>query len=268
MRAAAKQKGVEVRNGDRNQRTQARPRRRRLLRWLIALPLAFVGLTALQVLVLRFVDPPFSAFMVGRQFEAVFEGDFAYRTQYAWRDLDRIASALPVALVAAEDQNFAVHHGFDFKAIEKARAHNQRMVERAEQRGTPVKRLRGASTISQQTAKNLFLWQGRSWLRKGLEAWYTVLIEALWPKRRILEVYANIAEFGDGTYGAQAASRRFFGKDANRLGPSEAARLAAVLPNPRRYNAGRPGPYVQRRSNAIQRQARQLGGAAWLRGLD
>jgi len=267
-----------VRNGDQDSRSQARrthgrpgARRsvgRRILRWMLVLPLLFALVTALQVLLLRFIDPPFSAFMVARQFEAIGTGDWAYRTNYAWHDMDRIAPALPVALVAAEDQNFAHHHGFDFKAIEKARAHNQRMVERAEKRGTPVKRLRGASTISQQTAKNLFLWSGRSWVRKGLEAWYTVLIEVLWPKRRILEVYANIAEFGDGTYGAQAASRRFFGKDANRLGPAEAARLAAVLPNPRRYNAGRPGPYVQRRSNAIQRQARQLGGAAWLRGLD
>ena len=270
MRAACadREKGVEVADGDKNRRTQARPRRKRLLRWLIGLPLAFLVVTTLQVIVLRFVDPPFSAFMVARQFEAIGSGDFGYRSAYAWRDLDQIAPALPVSLVAAEDQNFAEHHGFDFDAIEKAREHNQRMVERAEKRGTPVKRLRGASTISQQTAKNLFLWQGRSWVRKGLEAWYTVLIETFWPKRRILEVYANIVEFGDGTYGAQAAARHFFGKDASRLGPEEAARLAAVLPAPRRYDAGHPGPYVQRRSNAIQRQARQIGGAAWLHSLD
>jgi monofunctional biosynthetic peptidoglycan transglycosylase len=238
------------------------------LRWVLALPVLFALVTALQVLVLRFIDPPFSAFMVARQFEAVGTGDWSFRIAYAWRDLDAIAPSLPVSLVAAEDQNFAAHHGFDFKAIEKARAHNQRMIERAERRGTPVRRLRGASTITQQTAKNLFLWQGRSWIRKGLEAWYTVLLETLWPKSRILEVYANVAEFGDGTYGAQAASRRFFGKDAARLTPAEAARLAAVLPSPRRYDAARPGPYVQRRSAAIQRQARQIGGTAWLRTLD
>ena len=255
-------------HGDRTRRTQARPRWKRVLRWLVALPFVFALLTALQVLLLRFVDPPFSAFMVARQFEAIGAGDWSHRTQYAWRDFDAIAPALPVSLVAAEDQNFAAHHGFDFKAIEKARAHNQRMIERAARRGTPVRRLRGASTISQQTAKNLFLWKGRSWVRKGLEAWYTVLVETLWSKRRILEVYANIAEFGDGTYGAQAAAQRFFGKDAARLTPAEAARLAAVLPSPRRYNAGKPGPYVQRRAAAIQRQARQLGGAAWLRRLD
>ena len=268
MRAARKPGNGVVTDGDRKARTQARPRRRRLLRWMIGLPIAFVVATALQVLMLRFVDPPISAFMVGRHVEAIAAGDWGYRTTYAWRDMDQIAPALPVSLVAAEDQNFAVHHGFDFAAIEKARAHNQRMLERAARRGTPVKRLRGASTITQQTAKNLFLWKGRSWIRKGLEAWYTVLLEALWPKRRILEVYANIAEFGDGTYGAQAAARNFFGKDAARLSPAEAARLAAVLPAPRRYDAARPGPYVQRRSNAIQRQARHLGGAAWLRALD
>jgi len=145
------------------------------------------------------------------------------------------------------------------------------MVERAQRRGTAVKRLRGASTISQQTAKNLFLWQGAGpsrWLRKGLEVWYTALIEALWPKWRILEVYANVAEFGDGVYGAQAASRRFYGKDAARLTPAEAARLAAVLPSPRRYSAAAPGPYVSRRAASIQRQMRLLGGVGYLRSLD
>ena len=230
--------------------------------------MVFVLFTCLQVLVLRFVDPPLSAFMIARHVESIGQGDWSYRTRYDWRDLDDIAPALPVALVAAEDQNFAVHHGFDLKAIEKARAHNQRMVERAEKRGTPVKRLRGASTISQQTAKNLFLWSGRSYVRKGLEAWYTVLIETLWPKRRILEMYVNIAEFGDGTYGAQAAAVRFFNRDARNLTPTQAARLAAVLPNPRRFDAGKPSAYVQRRGANIERQARHIGGAAWLRALD
>jgi len=147
-----------------------------------------------------------------------------------------------------------VHNGFDFKAIEKARRSNAR-----------GRKVRGASTISQQVAKNLFLWSGRSWVRKGIEAWYTVLIETFWPKHRILEMYANIAEFGDGVYGAQAASRTFFGKDASRLTPAESARLAAVLPSPKRYHAARPGPYVQRRTNGIQRQMHHLGGGSYLR---
>ena len=251
--------------------SEATRRRHRWWRWLLALPLLFAVASVLQVAVLRFVDPPFSAFMVLRQFEAWGEGDFAYRTAYDWRDLRQMSSSLPVALIAAEDQNFARHHGFDFKAIEQAQAHNEKMIERAQRRGTPVRRLRGASTISQQTAKNLFLWQGRGptrWVRKGLEAWYTVLIEALWPKRRILEVYANVAEFGDGIYGAQAAARSYWGKDAGRLTPAESARLAAVLPAPRRYSAARPGPYVSGRAGRIQQQMRQIGGAAYLAQLD
>lgn len=234
-----------------------RPRRRRWLRWVLILPLLFVLTTVLQVVVLRFVDPPLTAFMVGRQLEAWGEGDRDYRLVYDWRDADEISGHLPLALIAAEDQRFPEHDGFDFEAIEKARKHNAR-----------GGRTRGASTISQQLAKNLFLWKGRSWVRKGLEAWYTVLIEALWSKRRIIEVYANVVEYGDGVYGAQAAARRFFGKDAARLAPAEAARLAAVLPNPRKYNAAKPGPYVQRRTRSIQRHMRALGGTGFLEQLD
>jgi monofunctional biosynthetic peptidoglycan transglycosylase len=252
----------------------ARPRRslaRRLAPWLWRLPLLFVLATVSQVLALRVLDPPFSSFMAIRQARAFAHGDRSFRVAQDWRDLSRISPNLPLAVVASEDQNFMRHHGFDFDAIDKARAHNARMVERAERRGTPVRRLRGASTISQQTAKNLFLWAGNGptrWLRKGLEAWYTVLMEALWPKSRILEMYVNFAEFGDGIYGAQAAARSYWGKDASALSAAEAARLAAVLPSPRRYSATRPGPYVQRRANAIQRQMRAMGGTAALRALE
>lgn len=230
----------------------ARGRRWRRLLWV---PVALVVFSVVQVLALRVIDPPLSMVMLWRQGQAVLEGDGGYRLQYQWRDLERMAPSLPISLVAAEDQRFPLHRGFDVQAIEKARDHNAR-----------GGRLRGASTISQQVAKNLFLWQGRSWLRKGLEAWYTLLVELLWPKHRILEMYANIAEFGDGVYGAQAASRRFWNKDAAQLTPGESARLAAVLPSPRRYDAARPGPYVQRRAAWIQRQARQLGGGDYLRG--
>ena len=234
-----------------------RTRWRRVRRWLLWLPLVFVLVTTLQVLVLRFVDPPFSAFMLARQMQAVGDGDWSFRVAYDWRDRGDIASHLPVAVVAAEDQNFARHNGFDLKAIEQARRNNAR-----------GRKVRGASTISQQLAKNLFLWSGRSWVRKGIEAWYTLLIETLWPKSRILEVYVNVAEFGDGVYGAQAAARTYFGKDAIRLSTAEAARLAAVLPSPKRYSAARPGPYVQRRTRAIQRQMRYIGGVGYLRSLD
>jgi monofunctional biosynthetic peptidoglycan transglycosylase len=234
-----------------------RARRRRWSRWLIGVPLALLALTVVQVLALRFIDPPFSAFMAIRQFDAWGEGDFGFRIAHDWRDLDGMSANVPVALVAAEDQNFANHFGFDLEAIEKARKSNAR-----------GRKVRGGSTISQQAAKNLFLWSGRSWVRKGIEAWYTLLIEALWPKKRILEVYANVAEFGDGVYGTQAAARTYFGRDASRLSAAQAARLAAVLPSPKRYSAARPGPYVQRRSRAIQKQMRQIGGASYLHSLD
>ncbi len=237
------------------------PRRKRRWRgWWWKLPLLALGFSILQVLVLRFVDPPFSTFMAIRQGQAWVEGDWKFRIAYDWRDLDAMSSNVPVALVASEDQAFSEHSGFDLKAIEKARKSNAR-----------GKRVRGGSTISQQTAKNLFLWSGEGWtrfVRKAVEAWYTVLIEALWPKQRILEVYANIAEFGDGVYGAQAAARTYFRKDAKRLGASEAARLAAVLPSPKRYSVSRPGPYVQRRTRAIERQMRAIGGSGYLHALD
>jgi monofunctional biosynthetic peptidoglycan transglycosylase len=228
-------------------------KRRRGWRWLLIVPFVLVLFSVLQVLVLRFVDPPFSMVMAADQAGRWIHGPDRSLVAYDWVDHGQMAACLPISLVAAEDQQFPFHRGFDLDAIAKARRHNER--------GGKV---RGASTISQQVAKNLFLWQGRSWLRKGLEAWYTALIELFWPKQRIIEIYANIAEFGPGVYGAQAASRRFFGRDAARLSAGQCARLAAVLPSPRRYNAATPGPYVQRRAAWIQRQVRQLGGPGYL----
>lgn len=239
---------------------------RRLL-WLCALlPL----LTVVQVLVLRVMPPPFTAFMAARQLQAWRQGDADFQVAYDWRPAMRISPQLQVAVVAAEDQRFAEHQGFDMQAIERAQRHNARMQARADKRARPATRLRGASTISQQTAKNLFLWQGAGWMRwvrKGLEAWYTLLIEQLWPKQRILEMYVNVAEFGDGIYGAQAAARSYWRKDASQLSAAEAARLAAVLPSPRRYSVVKPGPYVQRRSDAIQRQMHAIGGSDYLKRL-
>ena len=228
-------------------------KRRRGWRWLLIVPFVLVLFSVLQVLVLRFVDPPFSMVMAADQAGRWIHGPDRSLVAYDWVDHGQMAACLPISLVAAEDQQFPFHRGFDLDAIAKARRHNER--------GGKV---RGASTISQQVAKNLFLWQGRSWLRKGLEAWSTALIELFWPKQRIIEIYANIAEFGPGVYGAQAASRRFFGRDAARLSAGQCARLAAVLPSPRRYNAATPGPYVQRRAAWIQRQVRQLGGPGYL----
>ena len=233
---------------------KAKRGKRRWLRWLFLwLPLCFVLLTVAQVLLLRWVPPPASAFMLNRWVEAKLDREADFSLRYDWRNSRAISRNLPIALVAAEDQQFPFHHGFDFKAINKAMDSNKR-----------GRKLRGASTISQQLAKNLFLWQGRSYVRKGLEAWYTMLIELLWPKSRIIEVYANVAEFGNGVYGAEAAAQYFFHKPASRLSSSESARLAAVLPAPRRYNAGKPGPYVQRRARWIERQVQHLGGASYL----
>lgn len=226
---------------------------RRLLRWLARGALAFVLLSLLAVLALRFLDPPTSAFMLARGVAAWRAGDGDYALRHRWVAMDEIAATLPIALVAAEDQKFPHHHGFDLESIGKALD--------ARAGDAP---LRGASTITQQVAKNLFLWSGRSWLRKGLEAWFTALIELLWPKQRILEVYANIAEFGDGVYGAEAAARHYFGKPAAALSARESARLAAVLPNPRRLRVERPSPYVSSRVAWIERQVVQLGGAAYL----
>jgi monofunctional biosynthetic peptidoglycan transglycosylase len=227
--------------------------RRRWLRRLLWLPVWLLLISVLQVLTLRWIDPPTSSFMLIRQVEAMRAGDADFELRQQWRDLAEISPQLPIALVAAEDQKFPRHRGFDLAAIDQARTRNAR-----------GGRIRGASTISQQVAKNLFLWSGGGYVRKGIEAWYTLLIELLWSKQRILEVYANIAEFGDGVYGAEAAAQTYFGKPASALSAAECARLAAVLPNPRKYSARNPGPYVQRRAAWVQRQMRQLGGPAYL----
>lgn len=217
------------------------------------LVLGWFAATILIVFVLRFVPPPTTAFMLDRVIEARADGDRDFTLRYRWTPIEGVSVQLPVALVAAEDQKFPEHRGFDVQAIQEA-------IDDAEDGG----RARGASTISQQVAKNLFLWSGRSYVRKGLEVYFTVLIEALWPKQRILEVYLNIAEFGDGIYGAHAASERFFGIPPARLDARQSALLAAVLPNPRARKVDRPTAFVQRRAAWIQRQVRQLGGPGYV----
>ncbi len=231
-----------------------RPKRpRRWFGWLLWGVLGLLLASLLPVFALRWLDPPTSAFMLARRWESTTSGQEEFRLRYRWVDADAISPQLPIALVAAEDQHFPRHRGFDVAAIRDA------LEERENGEGG-----RGASTISQQVAKNLFLWSGRSWLRKGLEAYYTVLIEALWPKPRILAVYANIAEFGDGVYGAEAAAQHYFRKPAMKLTAAESARLAAVLPNPKRFRVEAPSAYVLRRQAWIQRQVRQLGGPDYL----
>lgn len=209
--------------------------------------LGFLALSVLSVIVLRFMAPPFSALMVERRIGSWF-GEGKYSPTYRWVSLDKIAPVMSAAVIASEDQNFPDHYGFDLAAIQRALGHNERST-----------RTKGASTLTQQTAKNMFLWSSRSWLRKGVEVYFTVLLETFWGKRRILETYLNIAEFGDGIYGVEAAAQHYFRKPASRLNSEEAALLAAVLPNPRRYRVRAPGPYVRERQQWILQQMYQLG---------
>lgn len=212
----------------------------RLVGAIFGLLFLCAALSALSVLALRWIDPPASMMMLEARIEAWRASDAKYRHRYRWVDAAQISPHAARAVVAAEDQRFVAHTGFDVDAIRQAVEHN-----------ASGGRVRGASTISQQVAKNLFLWRGRSWVRKGLEAWFTVLIEVLWPKQRILEVYLNIAEFGHGIYGVEAAAQAYWKKSAKQLTRAQAATLAAVLPNPRRYRAEPPSPYVQRRRDWI-----------------
>jgi monofunctional biosynthetic peptidoglycan transglycosylase len=231
------------------------PLSRRLLRSLAILLLGWLALSWLLVLVLRFVPPWTSAVMLERQLRALIHGEKDFHLRQHWVPWEQVSPWVPLAMVAGEDQKFPYHHGFDLDSIQDA-------LDAADD----GKRLRGASTISQQTAKNLFLWNGRSFVRKGLEAYFTVLIELTWPKQRILEVYVNLAEFGDGVYGVGAASEVYFHTTPARLTPAQAARLAAVLPSPRRMHVDRPSAYVQRRTNWIQQQMMQLGGTGYVEG--
>ncbi len=230
---------------------------RPLLRPLLILALSWIALSWAVVLLLRFVPPWTSAVMMERRLHAWVHGEADFHLRQHWVPWSRVAPSVPLAMVAAEDQKFPFHHGFDFASIQDA-------MDDADEGG----RLRGASTISQQTAKNLFLWNGRSFVRKGLEAYFTVLIELSWPKRRILEVYMNIAELGDGIYGVGAASDRYFHVAPSRLSPAQAASLAAVLPSPRRFHVDRPSAYVLRRTQWIERQMRQLGGPGYLQASE
>ncbi|EPX2740104.1 monofunctional biosynthetic peptidoglycan transglycosylase [Klebsiella aerogenes] len=224
--------------------------KRLLLRLLLVCVVFWGG----GIAVFSVLPVPFSAVMLERQVSAWFSGDFHYVAHSDWVCMDEISPWMGLAVIAAEDQKFPDHWGFDVPAIEKALAHNERNENR----------IRGASTLSQQTAKNLFLWDGRSWLRKGLEVGLTVGIETVWSKKRILTVYLNIAEFGDGIFGVEAAAQRYFHKPASRLTPAEAALLAAVLPNPIRFRADAPSGYVHSRQAWILRQMRQLGGEGFM----
>ena len=214
----------------------------------VRLGVAVLALPVVAVLAMRWLPPPASAFMLRAALMAHWEGRKDFALRHDWVDLTEISPTAGVAVIAAEDQLFALHHGFNFDAMAQAFRRN-----------LDSGRVRGGSTITQQTAKNLFLYPQRSFLRKGLEAGFTLLLELLWPKARILEVYLNIAQFGDGIYGVEAASRVFFDKPAKRLEPAESALLAASLPNPLRLRVDRPSSYMLKRRDWIRRQMRQLG---------
>jgi monofunctional glycosyltransferase len=222
----------------------------------LQIPAILLIFSILATFALRWLPLPTTAVMVERRLDA-WRNHRAYRMDYRWTSLKQISPSAALAVIAAEDQNFMKHHGFDYESIQKALE--------AHERG---RRLRGASTISQQVAKNVFLWSGRSLVRKGIEAYFTVLIELLWPKRRIVEVYLNIVELGDGRFGVEAASRHFFNKSAKSLSPEEASLLAAVLPNPLRLKAGRPSEYVRARQAWILQQMQNLENPAFLKRLE
>ena len=222
----------------------------KLKRFSLKCIIYFFSITLGFVLVFKFVPIPLTLTMLGQWVKG---GELYYN----WEPIEKISPEMPIAVVAAEDQLFLEHYGFDFNAIKKAIKSNQK-----------TKKLRGGSTISQQTAKNVFLWQNRSWLRKGLETYFTFLIEIIWGKKRILEVYLNVCEMGPQTFGAEAASQRYFKIPAAKLNRNKAAKIAAVLPSPRKWKVVNSGAYVNKRTAHIERQIRQLGGPAYLKELN
>ncbi|MCC8408717.1 monofunctional biosynthetic peptidoglycan transglycosylase [Mucilaginibacter sp. UR6-1] len=220
---------------------------RLLLRVVKLILIFFVGASLFGVLLFKFINPPFTWLMIERGFERKHAGK-DWKIDKDWKDFDEISDNMKRAAVAAEDQLFLEHHGFDFHAIEKAINKNMHS-----------KKLMGGSTITQQTAKNVFLWQGRSLLRKGLEAWFTVLIEAFWSKERIMEVYLNVIEMGDGIYGAEAAAQAYFHKSASNLTQRQAAAIASIFPSPLKWSATKPSKYVRHRQFLIRKNMRRLG---------
>ncbi|NGM90706.1 monofunctional biosynthetic peptidoglycan transglycosylase [Parapusillimonas sp. SGNA-6] len=210
-------------------------------RFFLAIVVGFFAVTLFWVLTLKFINPPITYLMIKRGFEwkAVGKG---FKIEKEWLSYDELSDNLKKAAIAGEDAHFLSHSGFDTKAIMEAIEKNRE-----------GKRLRGGSTISQQVAKNVFLWPERSWIRKGLETYFTFLIETFWSKKRILEIYLNVIEMGQGVYGAEAAAQYYFEKSARSLSKKQAALIIAILPNPRKWDARRPSVYVNSRANNIVR---------------
>lgn len=243
----AAKKPVRKQSAKPTSKTEKRSVRRRIVLFLLKLFLGLFGLSIASVIIFKFVPVPFTPLMITRALEQK-EAGKEMTCSHDWVPLEDISMNLQKAVVASEDGNFLRHNGFDFKALANAYESNQK-----------GKKLKGGSTISQQTAKNVFLWQGRSYLRKGLEAYFTVLIEMIWGKERIMEVYLNSIEMGNGVYGAQAAADHWYRKDAKDLTKYEAAGIAAILPNPRKYKASNSSSYINRRKDKIVRIMRHVG---------
>ncbi|WP_156906414.1 monofunctional biosynthetic peptidoglycan transglycosylase [Halomonas halocynthiae] len=220
---------------------------RKIARWLMLALLGWVAFSVLVVLMLRVVPLPYSMVMLERKVQSLMAGEWVAQQQQ-WRPLSELSPNAQLAVIASEDQRFPSHRGIDFIELRRAIVDARR-----------GDKLRGASTLSQQTAKNVFLWTGRSWVRKLLEVWFTLLIEALWSKERILEVYLNIAEWDDGVFGLEAAAQHYVGVSADQLSAVQASRLAAILPNPREWSASHPSAYVERRAQWIRQQMDNLG---------
>ncbi|WP_284653797.1 monofunctional biosynthetic peptidoglycan transglycosylase [Flavobacterium terrisoli] len=220
---------------------------KKIFRWLKKAFFWFLGLSIFTVIIFKWVAIPITPLMITRAIENKIDGNDAVLS-HDWVPLEEISPNLQKAVIASEDGNFLKHSGFDFKAMQKAFKNNQK-----------GRRLKGGSTISQQTAKNVFLWQGRSYIRKALEAYFTVLIELIWGKERIMEVYLNSIEMGNGVYGAEEAARVWYRKNAADLTKREAAGIAAILPNPRKFKASNSSSYIERRKDRIMRNMRHIG---------
>lgn len=228
----------------------------KIWKWIKRLTALFFILSIISTILFRFIPVPVTPLMIIRCVEQVFDGEVP-KLQKDWIPMKEMSPNLVLAVISSEDQKFAEHFGFDFEAIEKVAKQNVKL----EKRGKPIK---GGSTISQQCAKNVYLFPQRSYIRKAFEVYFTFLIEIFWSKKRIMEVYLNVIEMGDGIYGAQAASKTFFKKDAKDLTAAEAATIAAVLPNPRKWNAGKPTGFIIKRKNWILRQMSHLRGTVQL----
>lgn len=220
---------------------------KKIFSWIKKALLWFFGISIFLVILFKWVPVPFTPLMVTRIIENKMDGKDAIFS-HDWESLEHISPNLQKAVIASEDGLFLKHHGFDFEAMKKAFENNNK-----------GRKLKGGSTISQQTAKNIFLWQGRSYIRKGLEAYFTVLIEVIWGKERIMEVYLNSIEMGNGIYGAEAAAQHWYRKSASNLSPREAAGIAAILPNPRKFKASNSSAYINKRKGKITRVMRQIG---------